>query len=180
MPKGVSFSNSYLPVNIQNEESFARNDLAWVIGSERALNIPWVSASQVNLDHTAKSHNLKVDPNDLSYPICVGMDGQRRPFLIIKVDYTARDLNAKESKLVQIALVIHEKYSPNRWTDPNKTMCYIYTTKNKGSDGEIYDISTLLGTYGLPGMVDHRIVRDLLDAKKIDLYFHGSMVRSSS
>lgn len=180
MVKGVSFSNSYLPVNIQNEESFVRGDLAWIIGKERASNIPWVSASQVNLDHTGKYHDLKVDPNTLPYPICVGMDGQRRPFLIIKIDYTARDLNSKESKHVQIALVIHEKYSPNRWTDPNKTMCYISASKSKGSDGEVYNTSTLLDAYGLSGMIDCSKVHDLLDGKTVYLHFFGSMIRSSS
>lgn len=173
-------SNLYPAINIQNEESFARGDLAYVIGKERVRGIPWVSASQVNLNHQEKYHDLKVDPNTLPYPICVGMDGQRRPFLIIKIDYTARELNAKESRHVQIALVIHEKYSPNRWTDPNKTMCYIYASKNKGSDGEVYNTSTLLDDYGLLGMIDPSKVCDLLDGKKVSLYFFGSMVKSSS
>lgn len=134
-----------------------------LIGLENIRKIPVVKAQEVGLDNPEK--DLCIDLSKVQFPVCRGLDGANRPFIIMKADYFVM------KKTVQIALMVFKRYSIdyNGKKDGYYGNNYVTSLRNVGSDGEIY--YTPHKIYSGGGMSTKQIaqIRDLLEGKRVDV-----------
>lgn len=158
------------------------------VGIQAIRDMDFVKAEDVNLHHDSKNHNAKVDPKTLHSPLCWGIDGKQRAFIIIKVDYSM------EGKIVQIAIVFFKKHleTENVKNSGIRLKCpvssetayvrsenlFVSSLRNKGSDKETY--LTPYKIRGKEGMTPDQLqlLVDLIDGKQIDLDA-GNFIRKS-
>lgn len=160
-------------------EDFYGSLFSNIVGAERILSLPTVTAIDLSLENPGKYPQCTVLTKHLPNLSAVrGMDGWDRPFIAIKIEV----FDYSKKKICEVVELIFKRYGikgdgkKGRIHEDN----FVTALTNRGGDGETYN-STL---YSSGGMIDAQIqaVRDLLDGKEIKApvtygFGEGCMIR---
>lgn len=144
------------------------------IGLSRMRNIPTVSMNNFNLDYCSTSLPKQVE--DLSYPICRGIDIMNRSFILIKV---FDNFVSTKYPLKSVLLIINQSPIPK---DRRREHEYNYTAVLSSPGTALHKIFPRLDTFGPdkelriihgcnPGMSEEEMqhIADLMDGEKSSL-----------